>query len=393
MDWEMSYPSMVKQKILLKDIPFHRKVPNTTFIVDYFTKDVIDSEHYFLTHYHSDHFYGLTKKFQYFIYCSETTSNLIKKFIGVDSQKVKMVEMSRVFDLNGVKILFYEANHCPGAVGIIFCVNSKIYLHTGDFRFNYEVHHRLNDFIDFFDIPIKKKYDLVFYDNTYEDYHIFESQSTVIKHLIHDIAKLERPTNNLAKIPTKYIFTSYFIGKERLFLTVAHYFNWRVNVSDRRLKMYKCFNKYTTDFLNEMVLKISDSIGKIDISPRFSFLKKIQVIPSEERKTPLDLICQDDQAQIDILSMNDITPKRLTEIYGNRNYRRIMIFCGTGWSRKEKSMDFVLKNGTRYKNGIRIAQYPYSEHSSSSELREFKSFIRAQEIVPTVNFRSLTEIE
>lgn len=157
---------MVKQKIFFKDVPFHRKVPNSKFIIDYFVKDVIDSEHHFLTHYHSDHYYGLTKRFKSFIYCSETTAKLIIDFIGICSQKVQIIEMLKIFELDCVKILFFEANHCPGAVGIIFCVKSKIYLHTGDFRFNYQVHHNINNLIHSFGVPDKKKYDLVFYDNT-----------------------------------------------------------------------------------------------------------------------------------------------------------------------------------------------------------------------------------
>lgn len=203
---------------------------------------------------------------------------------------------------------------------------------------------------------------------------------------------MEKSPNTLARIPTKYIFSSYFIGKEKLYLTVAHHFNWRVNVTDHRLKAFQCFSNYTKNLLNKTISQISSSIDRIEMPSKTLFMTKVEVTQKEDKKLPLELICQEDHAQIDILPHNLITANHLSEKYGDKKYRRLVVFYGTGWSRKEKFMDLMMKNGTKYKKGIRMIQYPYSEHSSSLELQKFSGFIRTNEIFPTVVFKSLNDI-
>lgn len=61
-------------------------------------------EDYFLTHYHADHYIGLTKKFCHTIYLSEITAILVKSFIGVDEKYLKIVKVNETFYLNEVKI-------------------------------------------------------------------------------------------------------------------------------------------------------------------------------------------------------------------------------------------------------------------------------------------------
>ncbi|KRH94605.1 tRNase Z [Pseudoloma neurophilia] len=385
---------MAKETILLQNVPFYRKVPNTAYVVDFFIKTVTDADAFFLTHYHSDHYGGLTKKFDSIIYCSETTGNIIEKFIGLDSTKIKKVPMQEILNLNENQILFYEANHCPGAVGIIFAIKSKLYLHTGDFRYNFEIHQNLNDLINIFNIREKNKFDMVFCDNTYENYHNFKSQMTVIQELISDIIKSEKATNKLAPIPTKYIFTSYFIGKEKLYLTVGYYFQWKICVQDRKMRVFDCFDQYSKNILEKFVIDACNSmkIEKIS-SSTFSFQKQKNQV-TKEKLSPFELLCTDKKdSKIDVLPMNYITNKKLNEMYGNQKYKKLIVISGTGWTKKEQSMIFTKSNGTKIKSGIQIIQYPYSEHSSSSELEEFKNFVKANEIIPTVKFSSYRDVD
>lgn len=380
---------MKKTCTLLRDVPFHRKVPNTTFIVDYFKKNVTDSKYSFLSHFHADHYYGLTKTFDSTIYCSVTTGNLVAKFIGVKQENIQMMKMNEIYEVEGFRVLCYEANHCPGAVGFIFVVESKIYLHTGDFRFNLQIHKNINRMINCFGITDKSTFDMVFIDNTYEDYHDFAPQHDIIENLINDIVKSIFSPNQLAPIPTKFIFTSYFIGKERFFLAAAYFFQWKVKVQERKQKAIDCFSQYTKDELNRIVIEICDSISlSDDLSARkINFSREFFKIPENRPKLPLDLICQDEkESQIDVLPMNQINAAKLTELYGDTKYKRIFVFTGTGWAKKEKKMNFKKKNGTLHKSAIKLVQYPYSEHSSSSELLEFSNHVKYKEIVPTVNF-------
>lgn len=75
------------------------------FAVDAFRYGEISHvEDYFLTHYHADHYIGLTKKFCHTIYLSEITAILVKSFIGVDEKYLKIVKVNETFYLNEVQI-------------------------------------------------------------------------------------------------------------------------------------------------------------------------------------------------------------------------------------------------------------------------------------------------
>ena len=55
-----------------------KRVANTPFIVDGFNFLDPDVSHYFLTHFHSDHYCGLTASFDFgTIYCSPITAALV----------------------------------------------------------------------------------------------------------------------------------------------------------------------------------------------------------------------------------------------------------------------------------------------------------------------------
>lgn len=98
---------------------------------------------YFLTHFHSDHYQGLSKDFDSgMIYCSKITANLVKAKLRVSISHLTGLDLETKYVLSvggqDVKVTLIDANHCPGSVCILFYFPStrRYVLHTGDFRYD-----------------------------------------------------------------------------------------------------------------------------------------------------------------------------------------------------------------------------------------------------------------
>lgn len=91
--------------------PSYKIVSGTTFGVDSFRFGVIEGiTHYFLTHFHADHYVGLTKNFKMPIYLSPITYKLVEKIIKIDSKYLNSVPMNQPFMVNDVEITAVDAN-------------------------------------------------------------------------------------------------------------------------------------------------------------------------------------------------------------------------------------------------------------------------------------------
>ncbi|ELQ76726.1 tRNase Z [Trachipleistophora hominis] len=333
---------------LLKHVPFHRRVPNTTFIVDYYKMLVSDVENTFLTHFHSDHYYGLKRSFNKNIFCSTTTANLVKLNIKVDVKYINEMEMNTVYRVDNVDIMCFEANHCPGAVGFIFCVQNVYYLHTGDFRFNVEMHANLQSLISIVRPGNNVNYfDTVFYDNTYEDYMHFDSQDDVIFNVITDIFSRNISMNTLAPIQTKYVFPSYSVGKEKLFLSVAYFFNWKVKTTEKKIMNIECYSAYTRRQINKSVVDCCERIReRLRSSSRIYpvFTKTSVQITKDCKDEPLSYVKTDlDDAVIEVIPFNYVNRVKLNELYGKTKFQRIVVICGTGWKREKRCFNLTKK--------------------------------------------------
>lgn len=84
---------------------------------------------------------GLTRGFRHGkIFCSIITARLVNLRIGIPSDRIQALPLNETVLIDGVRVTFIDANHCPGSVMILFeppngkvrfCYqNIKIYMFT-----------------------------------------------------------------------------------------------------------------------------------------------------------------------------------------------------------------------------------------------------------------------
>lgn len=133
--------------------PFYKIMPGFNICVDAFRYGAVKGCHaYFLSHFHSDHYIGLTGNWTHGpIYCSKVTGSLVKSQLKTAEQYVVELEFETkvpVPGTNGAFVTMIPANHCPGSSLFLFekevsnpSPNTKArekrmqrILHCGDFR-------------------------------------------------------------------------------------------------------------------------------------------------------------------------------------------------------------------------------------------------------------------
>ncbi|KAF2088290.1 DRMBL-domain-containing protein [Saccharata proteae CBS 121410] len=179
--------------------PFYKILPGFSICVDAFRYGAVKgAEAYFLSHFHSDHYIGLTASWNHGpIYCSRVTANLVKQQLRVDPKWVIGLEFEQEAEVpgtNGVKVIMIPANHCPGsslflfekAIGKSKNPKTQRVLHCGDFRAcRAHVEHPLlrPDVMDTVSGKTRQqKIDVCYLDTTYlNPKYAFPSQEEVIK--------------------------------------------------------------------------------------------------------------------------------------------------------------------------------------------------------------------
>lgn len=286
------------------------------------------------------------------MYCSNVTANLVRLEIGVPEEMIVRIEMEKEFEIpdsfidgsskGNVKVTFMDADHCPGAVIILFVLpNGEKYFHTGDFRASDTVLER----------ALKLgKIDKLYLDNTYwhsKDYN-FPSQIEVINQTCKMIKSyVEKP--RLKKLEkTLVIVGSYLIGKEKLAIGISKEFGWRISLDSRKRRIWE----------------------KLDWPELMQSLN-----PTEF----------DSKSYIFVASMGMLSNEgQLSEYINQNGFDSAIVVRGSGWNIKFSEAD----KETRLANGKRICwtvfNVPYSEHSSYDEIERFVAAVNAKEVICTV---------
>ncbi|XP_009487903.1 DNA cross-link repair 1A protein [Pelecanus crispus] len=320
-----------------KHCPFYKKIPGTGITVDAFQYGEIEGcTAYFLTHFHSDHYCGLTKNFMFPIYCNKITGNLVKSKLRVKEQYIHVLPMDTECIVNGIKVLLLDANHCPGATMILFCLPSgTVILHTGDFR--------ANPSMERYPALIGRQVHTLYLDTTYcSPEYTFPSQQEVIQFAVN--TAFETVTLNPR---TLVVCGTYSIGKEKVFLAIAEVLGSKASMSRDKYKTLQCFESAAVNSLISV-----DWDGTL-----------LHVLP---------------MMQINFKGLQDHLNKF------SENFDQVLAFKPTGWTYSDSCLSLVdIKPQTRGK--ITIYGIPYSEHSSYLEMKRFVQWLKPQKIIPTVN--------
>ncbi|XP_047134909.1 DNA cross-link repair 1A protein isoform X1 [Hydra vulgaris] len=320
-----------------KDCPFYKKIFVASISVDAFSYGEIPGcKYYLLSHFHSDHYKGLSKKFSGKVYCSKITANLVISQLHVCQDNVVVLPMNQLIRLGDVHLTLLDANHCPGSVMFLFEFNNKRILHVGDFR----VHEDMLRNEKLCKIPINELYlDTTYCDPTY----IFPPQNEIIDFVVKTARSfLQKNTKTLIVCGT------YTIGKERVFYSLANELCLKIGVTKEKMKILKCLESKDL----ESKLTLDYNIAQVHVLPLFG---------------------------INIKKLNDHM-----EVYKKYGYNHILAFKPTGWT-YNASFKTINDISPVTSGNITIYSVPYSEHSSFAELKSFVQVIRPNKIIPTVN--------
>ncbi|XP_061563827.1 DNA cross-link repair 1A protein [Cololabis saira] len=320
--------------------PFYKKIPGTKFVVDAFSYGEVQGiSAYFLTHFHSDHYGGLTKRATFPIYCNRITGNLVKSKLKVAEQYVHILPMNTKVTVEGVGVILLDANHCPGsAMMLFFLPDGQTVLHTGDFR--------ADPSMETYPELLGRRVQTLYLDTTYcSPEYTFPRQEEVISFAAN--TAFELVTLNPR---TLVVCGSYSVGKEKVFLALAEVLGSKVCLSR---------DKYNT----------------------------MCCLESEQVKERITTDWKG--ARVHVLPMMHLTLKKLQDHLArfSSQYDQLVAFKPTGWTFSQR-VDSMEEIQPQIGGSVSIFGIPYSEHSSFLELKRFVQWLKPLKIIPTVNVGS-----
>ncbi|XP_047466068.1 DNA cross-link repair 1A protein [Mugil cephalus] len=324
-------------EVQLPRCPFYKKIPGTRFAVDAFQYGEIDGiTAYFLTHFHSDHYGGLTKNSTLPIYCNRITGNLVKSKLKVAEQYVHVLPMNTEVTVDGVRVVLLDANHCPGAAMLLFFLpDGQTVLHTGDFR--------ADPSMETYPELLGCRVQTLYLDTTYcSPEYTFPRQQEVINFAASTAFELVTLSPR-----TLVVCGSYSVGKEKVFLALADVLGSKVCLSRDKYNTMCCLE-------SEQVRERITTDWKA--------------------------------AQVHVLPMMQLNVKKLRDHLSrfSGQYDQLVAFKPTGWTFSQQA-ESVEDIQPQISGNVSIYGVPYSEHSSFLELKRFVQWLRPLKIIPTVN--------
>ncbi|POS85500.1 hypothetical protein EPUL_002128 [Erysiphe pulchra] len=411
--------------------PFYKIIPGFSICVDAFRYGAVQGcNAYFLSHFHSDHYIGLSSSWCHGpIYCSKVTANLVKQQLRVDPKYVVPLEFDKKFKIPetpNVYVSMISANHCPGSSLFLYekttdmgkSSRTQRVLHCGDFRAcpAHISHPQLMpDVLDSITKQYKhQKIDVCYLDTTYLDpRYAFPPQEQVIQACADmclslkseraeedsswEVAKRERISSGISKFlgpaksktdeghPSKsplstknrgrllIVCGTYSIGKERICLGIARALNCKIFAPARKMRICAA-------------LEDEELMSRMTSDPK--------------------------EAQIHMQMLMEIRAETLQEYLNSfkPHFSRIVGFRPSGWTYKPPTSrgtqtatvpqilnspswrsSFCLSDLIPQRGSTRESAcfgVPYSEHSSFRELTMFICALRIEKIIPTVNIGS-----
>jgi len=249
-----------------------------------------------------------------------------------------------------ITVTLMDANHCPGAVMMLFQVGPKYILHVGDFRWDRQKMLPLAPLRTF--ISGRTRLHELYFDTTYcnEKYAGVPTQEAAIQ-ATKAVVDRELDESRRRGKNTLFLFGSYTIGKERVYMSVCEHLQTKAFVDNQRFKILSCLD-WTPEL--KQLLTTDQSSTNIWVVPlgHINF-KRMNLYLNEQSKKPF-----------------------------TKHYDRVVGFRPTGWSYSDKSNDIVSsrKSGENVVYGV-----PYSEHSNYNELVDCLLTLKPHKIIPTVS--------
>lgn len=420
--------------------PFYKILPGFFTCVDAFRYGAVEGcKAYFLSHFHSDHYIGLTSSWCHGpIYCSRVTANLVRRQLRVDPKWVFDLEFDRKFEVpgtQGVEVTMIPANHCPGSSLYLFekvvgkgkTPKKQRVLHCGDFRAcPAHVQHPLlrPDIIDAVTGKQtgQQKLDVCYLDTTYlTPKYAFPSQEEVIKACADMCVSLskERVDENDVWEQTKKDRAGSgmvkFVRKDSDLI--------KEEQNDDNIDAMKVNLKAGTKSRGRLLVIVGTySIGKerICLGVARALGSKIYAPPAKQKicaaledpELSSLLTSNPLEAQVHMQMLMEIRAETLADyLTGYKpHFSRIVGFRPSGWNYRPPNSRFVespavqtVLHSENWKSRYSMAELvpqrgstreascfgvPYSEHSSFRELTMFCCALRIDKIIPTVNVGS-----
>ncbi|KIW07983.1 uncharacterized protein PV09_01882 [Verruconis gallopava] len=412
--------------------PFYKIMPDMNICVDAFRYGAVEGcKGYFLSHFHSDHYIGLTSSWRHGpIYCSRVTGNLVRQQLKVDPKYVVDLEFEEereIPDTPGVRVTMIPANHCPGSSLFLFekplgkgpNSKKKRILHCGDFRACREhiEHPLLRPDVQCHITGKSKeqKIDVCYLDTTYlNPKFAFPSQESVIracadmcvslnKASVDDTDEWETMKRQRANAGMVQFLES---GKESVKQEAAELVvDGDKNQRGRLLVVVGTYSigkeRICMGIAKALNSKIFASAGKQRICAALEDPELMERLTSDPR-----------EAQVHMTPLFEIRADTLDEYLKDfrDTFSRAVAFRPSGWNYRPPNSRFTespsvqtvlyssnwksnysmreLKPQPGSTNRATCYGVPYSEHSSFRELTMFCCALRIEKIVPTVNVGS-----